>query len=417
MRIGYACLVLGVQNAKIRSCNLKNADEDMINEIINHNLTSLENIIEYNILNNTKLFRISSDIIPFGSSPVNKIKWHELYESRLRSIGYKINKSGMRVSMHPGQYTVLNSIDMGVVQRAILDVEYHAQFLDALGLDKKHKIILHIGGIYNDKLKAIIRFADNFKILDKKARERIVIENDDKLYNIVDVLKIGQLLNIPVVYDNLHNEINPADEKNDEIYWIDECKKTWAEEDGIQKIHYSQQNRNKKAGSHSESISIDDFMGFYNRLDREDIDIMLEVKDKNLSAIKCINCTYDISIKNLETEWSRYKYKILENSHNNYLKIRDLLKDKDKCNPVLFYQLIEDSLKMKGNTGSMINAAAHVWGYFKHSATDAEKKRYFKYINRLHKGEISIDSVKNLLWRLAVKYNQEYLLNSYYFIL
>ena len=77
-------------------------------------------------------------------------------------------------------------------------------------------------------------------------------------------------------------------------------------------MHYSQQNHLKRSGSHSNTIRIDEFIDFYERLGREDIDIMLEVKDKNLPAVKCINATVkDNRIKNLEEEWSRYKYTLL----------------------------------------------------------------------------------------------------------
>ena len=86
---------------------------------------------------------------------------------------------------------------------------------------------------------------------------------------------------------NLHNQVNPCDKNKSDYYWINECKKTWKEKDGRQKIHYSQQDPLKKPGSHSQSIMISEFMSFYDKLDR-DIDIMLEVKDKNLSAVKCI---------------------------------------------------------------------------------------------------------------------------------
>lgn len=57
----------------------------------------------------------------------------------------------MRVSMHPGQYTVLNSLKKDVVERAIKDLNYHAKVLDSLGVGESHKIVLHIGEVYNDK--------------------------------------------------------------------------------------------------------------------------------------------------------------------------------------------------------------------------------------------------------------------------
>lgn len=96
------------------------------------------------------------------------------------------------------------------------------------------------------------------------------------------------MLNAPVVFDNLHHEINPYEKHMNELLIINECRGTWKEGDGIQKIHYSQQDPNKQPGSHSESIQIDEFISFCQSLERDDIDIMLEVKDKNISAVNCI---------------------------------------------------------------------------------------------------------------------------------
>ena len=145
MNIGYACLTVGVRETNFRSCTIKNANVENLLEIIEYNLKSLENIIDYNIKNGIKLFRISSDIIPFGSSEVNKIPWWEVFSTQLSSIGEKIRCSNMRVSMHPGQYTVLNSPNKDVVIRAIDDLNYHNKVLHSLGVKREGKIILHIG--------------------------------------------------------------------------------------------------------------------------------------------------------------------------------------------------------------------------------------------------------------------------------
>jgi UV DNA damage endonuclease len=125
-------------------------------------------------------------------------------------------------------------------------------------------------------------------LLDKRVKRRLVIENDDKIYNIREVLDIGKGLGIPVVFDNLHNAVNSCSESKDDKYWVSKCSSTWREEDGVQKIHYSQQDSQKKPGAHSASIEVGEFLSFCNSLGRDDIDIMLEVKDKNLSAVKCI---------------------------------------------------------------------------------------------------------------------------------
>jgi UV DNA damage endonuclease len=418
MSIGYACLTIGVPLTDLKSCMIKNATESKLLEIIDYNLNSLENIIQYNIKNNIKLFRISSDLIPFGSNPVNNIPWCNIYECKLLNIGNMIKKSGMRVSMHPGQYTVLNSPNEEVVLKAIDDLNYHARVLDSLGVGEEHKIVLHIGGVYKDKEQAMNRFITNYDKLDIKVKRRLVIENDDKSYSVSDVLKVSKIINIPVIFDNLHNKLNSSLEEEDEFYWIEECKKTWKEKDGHQKIHYSQQNPLKNPGSHSNTIKIEEFITFYEKLNRKDIDIMLEVKDKNLSAVKCINCTSsDKNIKAMEIEWSKYKYTVLENSHKDYLEIRKLLKNKDDYPAISFYTLLERAIQREITLGSSINAAQHVWGYFKDIASDKEKSNFIRNIEKFNRGEISIKRIKNDLWKMAIKYERSYLLDSYYFVI
>lgn len=418
MKIGYACLTIGVANTELKTCLLKNASNEKLTELIRHNLNALNTMIDYNLNNNIELFRISSAIIPFGSNPVNQISWWKIFEESLKKIGKKINKSGMRVSMHPGQYTVLNAADENVVNQAIRDLNYHACFLESLGVGADHKIILHIGGVYNNKKQAIKRFLKNYERLEETVKKRLVIENDDKSYTIKDVLEIGRSLEIPVIFDNLHHQLNPCDENKSDLFWIDECQTTWKEADGNQKIHYSQQHPEKKNGAHSRTIKITEFMEYYQALENRRLDIMLEVKDKNLSAIKCNNCiTSQKEINRLEYEWSKYKYAILERSPLDYLEIRKLLNNKDAYPCIDFYNLIENSFQKETTVGNSVNVAQHIWGYFRTVALPSEKKYFLKLLERYEKGEVSIKKIKKNLWKMAVKYEQTYLLDSYYYII
>ena len=238
MAIGYACLNIGTPDTNIRSLMQKNATPEKLTEVTAHNLAALEKMIDYNRKNNIKLFRISSDLIPFGSSPVNALPWWDIHAEAFQHIGAKIQKSGMRVSFHPGQYTVLNSPTEDVVERAITDLVYHDKILIALGTDQTNKIVLHVGGIYGDKKEALERFEQNFRRLPEAVRNRLIIENDDRLYNIEDVLTLAHRLHVPAVYDNLHHAINPPPSGGTDPYWIAEVKKTWKAADGNQKIHY-----------------------------------------------------------------------------------------------------------------------------------------------------------------------------------
>lgn len=418
MSIGYACLNIGTPNTNIRSLMQRNATPEKLTEVTAHNLAALERMIDYNHKNDIKLFRISSDLIPFGSSPVNTLAWPEIHKESFDRIGSKIRKSGMRVSLHPGQYTVLNSPIEDVVERAIADLIYHDKILTVLGTDQTNKIVLHVGGIYGDKKEALQRFEQNFRRLPGAVRNRLIIENDDRLYNIEDVLTLAHRLHIPAVYDNLHHAINLPTSGGTDQYWIAEAKKTWKAADGNQKIHYSQQAPGKRLGAHTDTIDLETFLTFHEQLEDKQIDIMLEVKDKNLSAIKCQNATIAApKIVLLEKEWGRYKYAILEKSPAVYQAIRTLLKDKEVYPVQEFYRLIDTAFAEEPHPGYAENAAAHVWGYFKKHATDTERKQYEKNLANYRNNNGTLATLKRQLFKIAQKYKEDYLLQSLYFYL
>ena len=413
MNIGYACLTVGVLDTKLKTCSLKNASNEHLISLIQSNLNALDNMLSYNIKNGIKLLRISSDIIPFGSHEVNNVRWWEIFSEQLNKIGDKAKANKIRLSMHPGQYTVLNSPDKQVVERAIQDLKYHALFLDSLHLGKESKIILHIGGVYGDKSSAIRRFIKQYQLLAENIRCRLVIENDDRQYTIKDVLSIGESEGIPVVFDNLHNEVNP-DNTHSQFEWINICRKTWKIEDGVQKIHYSQQAVDKRAGSHSATLDVEKFINFYENL-FFDVDIMVEVKDKNLSALKCINAIAFPKIQNLEKEWARYKYLVLEHSLRIYNEIRQLLKLKDSYPVSTFYKLIDEALEIPVSSGNAVNAAQHVWGYVSKLADEKTCQIFKRSLEKVNQGG-SINTIKRQIWKLVISQKQEYLLDSLYFI-
>lgn len=417
MKIGYACLTVGVSNTKIKTTRKANATSERLTELIKHNLTSMENMLNYNIEHGIQMYRISSDIIPFGSDKeTNQLDWVNLFEETFKRLSEKIKKHDIRVSMHPGQYTVLNSLDAGVVERAIEDLAYHTRFLDALKVDANHKIILHIGGVYGDKEAAKKRFVKNYEKLNSKIKKRLIIENDDRLYTIADVLEVSEQTGAPVVYDNLHNACNPSEPNLTDAEWIEQAQKTWTDEDGPMKIHYSQQRENARLGSHTQTIYIKPFMSFYEEVSPLGVDIMLEVKDKNLSVVKAnLATTMHPNIKDLEEEWARYKYLVLSQSPKHYQAIRNLLKNKTTYPVIAFYSLIEKALDLKPDKIIELNGLEHVWGHLKNKATEKENKQFQKMKEQWLNDGITITRLKNWLRRLAVKYDEQYLLQSLYF--
>ncbi len=411
--IGYACLSVGNRNIKFKTILKKNLSEENLGPVIDHNMNILKQLIEYNIDRNIKMFRITSDLVPFGDMAREFVNWEKIYHDEFLSLGKVIKENEMRVSFHPGQYTVLNSKDEKVVENAIKDLDYHTKVLDLMGLDKSHKIVLHVGGVYGDKIASRDRFIKNYHRLNENIKSRLVIENDHRSYNIDDLLYINKHINIPLVFDNLHNEILGSESSLGDIDIIRLFNSSWKEEDGRQKIHYSQQAKGKAIGSHSSRINLEEFLEFFNRIPF-DLDIMLEVKDKDLSCIKCNNGLSN-DIRRLEEDWARYKYNVLEHSNKLYNEIRTLLKDKNSNIGIEFYRLIDQALNEEITQGQALNGVDHVWGYFKDLASQSEKDRMAKYREGISTGKLSLRQVKNYLLKLSEKYNRVYLLDSYYF--
>jgi UV DNA damage endonuclease len=385
---------------------MKKATPERLREIICHNLCVLDQMIDYNIQHDIRLFRITSDLIPFGSSSVNTICWRQEYQNEMDNLGRKIKSHGIRISLHPGQYTIINSPSEEVVKRAVADLKYHNEVLDSLGADNTNKIILHIGGVYENKGQAMRRFITRYQELDERIRNRLVIENDDRSFTIGDVLEISAITKAPVVYDCLHNAVNPHDPDKDDLYWIHEAAMTWKASDGNPKIHYSQQDPRKPAGSHSDTIRIIPFLDFYERVKTEDVDIMLEVKDKNLSAVKCQNVIKN-NLEAMPEEWEHYRHLVLQKSPFIFEYINRSLSG---LSWVEFYDLMEEALAHDATVTGIVKALNGIWKDLEPYADIKEKKKYESYLE-----DNDYVSARNYLGKLAKAYREVSWKEDYFF--
>jgi UV DNA damage endonuclease len=76
-----------------------------------------------------------------------------------------------------------------------------------MNLDSSAKIQVHVGGAYGDKNKSIRRFVKRFFKLDSSITNRLVIENDDKLYCLRDCMEISYETGLPVLFDVFHHTL------------------------------------------------------------------------------------------------------------------------------------------------------------------------------------------------------------------
>lgn len=410
--IGYACLNNDLGRS-YKTCRLGTLTEEKWISLVRWNLETLGEMFQYNIDKKIKLLRISSDLIPFASAGIDfidRVPWENVFEKELGRVR-EIIDGKIRFSMHPGQYTLINSPREDVVERSILDLEYHSRLLKALGGTSENKMVLHIGGAYGDKAEAISRFKKNTAKLSENIMDHLVIENDHKIFNMEEVLGIGYELGLPVIFDNLHHEINSSLEK-EKIVSL--ARDTWKKEDGNQIIHYSQQALGKALGSHSDTIRVGEFFDYIWKLESPLPDVMLEVKDKNRSAEK-INAVKSKSVVDLEKLWAKYKYSVLAKSNSVYNEIRKELKDKNNWDGIKIVSLIEEALSLEPDRGAELNAFEHVWGYYRKRVTEKEKEKFKLLQEGYCKGETSHREMEGFLSRINKKYPSRYMMESYFF--
>lgn len=283
LRLGYACVNTLLPSAA-RTLRLANATPERLRELVATNLAALETILRWNEEHGIEVFRVTSNLIPFASHPVNTLAWWHEFAPRFAGLGRLIARSGARLSTHPGQYTVLSSESPAVVAAAVAELEYHERLLSALGLDGSHKIVLHVGSGAAEPTAAIERFTAAFGLLSDGARARLVLENDER-WPLAAVLELAQPLGLPVVFDAFHHELAPSLDDLDTREVVAAAAITWRPRDGRQEVHFSTQEPEKRPGAHAETLDLDAFAAFVESVGDLPLDCILEVKDKERSLL------------------------------------------------------------------------------------------------------------------------------------
>ena len=122
-------------------------------------------------------------------------------------------------------------------------------------------------------------------------QDQLVIENDERLYTLSDCLAIHERTGIPVIADTFHHSLS----NNGELFTslLDPVRKTWKARDGIPMIDYSSQEPGKRVGAHAMHIVEEDFRKFLKETRPADFDVMLEIKDKEKSALAALAIARD----------------------------------------------------------------------------------------------------------------------------
>lgn len=306
VRLGYVALSKALDDVTTSSTITytnyinKNYNASKLLEITKNNLDSLYEIIKYNVKNNFHFYRLTSKLVPLATHDKVDFDYITPLLDEYKKIGKLINDNNIRVDTHPDQYAVLNSMDSKIVKNTVEILEYHYKIMDALGIKDKI-IILHVGSSACGKKASITRFINNFNKLPDHIKKCIAVENDDKVYNIKDVLELCHKINVPMVLDYHHFICN--NEKEDINDYLKEIIDTW---DGkLPKMHFSspKSKLKKEFRSHSDYINKECFIKFINILKKQDkdIDIMLEAKAKDDAVSRLVRCLkYETNYKFLD---------------------------------------------------------------------------------------------------------------------
>ena len=174
---------------------------------LRHSLENLRAILDYLDRHDIRMYRMATALAPYASHP-DLPQFHDQVREcaqPLAEIGAIARAREIRLSTHPGQYTVLNSERPEVQAAAIAELEVQAALLDAMGLGPEAVVVLHVGGASGGIDAALERFVAGFERLSDRARARLVIENDDRTFALTDVLRLAERTGLRVVWDILHH--------------------------------------------------------------------------------------------------------------------------------------------------------------------------------------------------------------------
>ncbi len=287
MKIGYPCVNEAMDCSAARTFRLASYSEERLVETVVANLACVRRMLEWNVAQGLLFLRLGSGIVPFGSHEINTFPWQTHFAADFRALGDYIKAHGLRVSFHPDQFVVLNSPSADIVRRSIEELVYQGSMLDLMGLDGTAKLQIHVGGLYGDRDAAIDRFAQVHKTLSAAVRVRVVVENDDRLFSLRDCLALHGQTGVPILFDNFHHECLNHGEPMAEAVRL--AAATWHPvADGVPMMDYSSQATGERRGKHTDAIVESAFRGFLADLHGVDADLMLEIKNKEVSALQVV---------------------------------------------------------------------------------------------------------------------------------
>jgi UV DNA damage endonuclease len=283
-RLGFAVKVLGAGGLRSHD-----ARRHASGPHLSRSLELLDAVFDYLDREDIRVYRMSSSTVPYGTHPdlphLDYRRQIDECAEVLARLGAKARAYGLRLSTHPGQYTVINAPDPELVRKSCLDLEQDAFLLDALGQPREAVVVVHVGGAYGEPRAALDRWAAAYESLSPRARARVVVEHDETSFALADVLELHRRTGVRVIYDAHHDRCNPSDAT------VADALATWPD-DVRPKVHLSSPKLDFRENGaaptldqHSDFVSPWDAAALVRSLPRA-ADVVLEAKAKDLALLR-----------------------------------------------------------------------------------------------------------------------------------
>ena len=291
-RLGFAVKILGAGGLKTSDTRRWQSGPHL-----SRSLELLDSAFDYLDRIDVRVYRMSSSTVPYGTHPDlpeldHRRQIGECGEA-LERLGEKARRLGLRLSTHPGQYSVLSSPDDEIARKARLDVEQDALLLDTLGVGPEGVVVIHVGGAYGDPAASLDRWARSFDQLSERAQRRLVVEHDERCFDLSDVLELHERTGVRVVFDLHHHRCNAAPELEEVAAALRAAVDTWPA--GVRpKVHVSSARTELRSvrgrlqppllDQHADFLTPWDLITLLEGADRP-LDVMVEAKAKDLAIL------------------------------------------------------------------------------------------------------------------------------------
>ena len=239
------------------------------------------------VAHDIRVFRMTSNMFPLFEFNREIIERDELLNKKLRRLGQLFLDNNIRVTCHPGQFTILNSNEDRVIQNAIKELEYHAWMFDTMGLPRTPYYAINIHGGKRGNFDKLVETIN--ERLPYNVKSRLTLENDEKCFSVRELVEVYKHTGIPVVFDSHHFVFNK--DGMDMIEAFNATYDTWMACDVKPLQHISNTEPGLENGSFNERrkhsweihyVPKPQLIGLtYNM-----IDVDVEAKGKNIALLK-----------------------------------------------------------------------------------------------------------------------------------